>query len=500
MMMAPIVENGSDMRLRSIRDRPSHFRFSSMKHSLLPGLLVLSMATALPQAAHAAQDAAATSIRVGTPVRGEITTAHRINYSDGSRSLVYAIDLEAGQAVRFETSGALCARLTVLHEGETVAGPSTPACEGGDGTGSQLSMMAVDPGRYEVAVSGAGHRAFGPFRLEAKALQVHRGDAPLQVGSDIVDFLRGDERVYRLDIRQSGYYVIDMRSGELDSMLELQGNGVSISDDDGGDGLDARIRVPLDTGAYTLRAKSLGSTPGMFQLSVGTGALPPGVRLQNSGALPPDGSTLHGVLGGTPREYQLRVTRPSRVTIDLGSDDFDTVLELRGNGVSLENDDGGDGTNSRLSTALQPGTYRVIARGLQENASGLFTLSAQRRDLPSGDALRSGGALPLDTPLTGMASGAAHTYQLEVAQPGRLVVDMTSDDFDTVLELHRDGSKIVEDDDGGDGTNARLSADVQPGLYSVVARSYSDGAGGGLYELTARLTATDAAGAPAIAE
>src|SRR5690606_23766827 len=276
---------------------------------------------------------------------------------------------------------------------------------------------------------------------------------------------------------------------ELDSALELHGNGISISDDDGGDQLNSRIRVPLEPGSYTLRAKSVDNkSSGMYQLSVATGTLPAGVRLRNSGAIAPDGSTTHGVLAGAPREYELRITRTSRVTIDLRSEDFDTVLELRGNNVSQENDDGGNNTDSRISTVLQPGNYRVIARGLNENASGLFELSATASDLPAGTSLRSGGELALDTTIIGLIDGAQR-YELQVTQPGQLLIDMRSDDFDAVLELQHNGATVAEDDDGGDGSNARISAQVQPGSYTVIAKRYGDGSGSGLYELVTRFTA-----------
>lgn len=453
-----------------------------MKYTAL--LLALALA---PQAGLGQQiaDAAPPALTIGSSVRGEITTADRLNYSDGSRSIVYAIELDAGQAVSFEASGALCARLVVLHEGDAVAGPTQGQCNDAPAA-ARLSMMASEKGRYEVAVSGSGARAYGPFRLEAKPLQVHRGNAALRAGADIVDFLRGDARSYQLDIRQSGYYVIDMRSSEFDSALELQGNGVSVGDDDGGEGLNSRLRVPLEAGTYTLRAKSVGQGNGMFQLTIGSGALPAGVRLRNSGALALDGSVVHGALSGSPREYQLRVAQAGRVTIDLGSEDFDTVLELRGNGVSLDNDDGGSGTDSRITTVLQPGSYTVVARGLGEDATGLFRLSAARTDLPAGTALRTGGTLALDAPVTGMATGDAHSYQLAITQAGRVVIEMSSEDFDAMLELHRDGSPVAEDDDGGGGTNARIQAEVQPGTYTVVAKSFGGG-DSGLYELSARM-------------
>ncbi|TDK26238.1 hypothetical protein E2F46_06480 [Luteimonas aestuarii] len=451
----------------------------------LPVLFALALSPSLVLAQQGA-GTAAQPLGLGSQVRGEITTADRVNFSDGSRSVVYALDLDAGQAVRLEATGALCARLTVIHDGETVAGPTQGDCDAGSGTSTRLALMASDTGRYEVAVSGAGARAFGPFRLEAKALEVHRGDGALRPGSEIVDFLRSDGKTYRLDIRQAGYYVIDMRSTDIDSMLELSGNGVSANDDDGGDGLNSRLRVPLEPGTYTLRAKSIGDASGMFELAITTGALPAGVRLRNSGALSLDGNVLHGALSGSPREYQLRVTQPGRVTIDLGSDDFDTVLELSGNGVSLDNDDGGDGTNSRISTVLQPGAYTVIARGLGESGSGLFTLSATHAALPAGTSLRTGGDLALGTAVTGMSNGESHSYRITIAQAGQLVVDMTSDDFDAVLELQRDGEQVAEDDDGGGGTNARITTDVQPGTYTVVAKSFG-GSASGMYELTARM-------------
>lgn len=450
----------------------------------LPALFALLLSPPLALAQQGA-DGAAQPLALGSQVRGEITTAARINLSDGSRSVVHALDLEAGQAVRLEATGALCARLTVVREGEVIAGPTQGDCDTTAGS-ARLAMLAAEQGRYEVAVSGAGARAFGPYRLEAKPLQVHRGDAALRVGSEIVDFLHGGGKTYRLDIRQAGYYVIDMRSTDIDSMLELSGNGVSANDDDGGDGLNSRLRVPLEPGTYTLRAKSIDDASGMFELAITTGALPAGVRLRNSGALSLDGNALHGALSGTPREYQLRVAQPGRVTIDLGSDDFDTVLELRGNGVSLDNDDGGDGTDSRIATVLQPGTYTVVARALGDSGSGLFTLSASHAALPAGTALRTGGELALGTLVTGMSNGEQHSYQLVVRQAGQLVIDMTSDDFDAVLELQRDGEQVAEDDDGGGGTHARITADVEPGTYTVVAKSFG-GSSSGLYQLAARM-------------
>lgn len=348
-----------------------------MKSAAPAGLIALALIAASPLHAQSPAEPAVPSIAIDGSVRGEITAANRMNYSDGTRSTLVAIDLQAGQAVSLQATGALCARMMVLLAGETIAGPSQPECEHGPSRGSRLVVKARETGRHLVAISGAHARSYGPFRLEAKSVRVRRANEPLKPGDEFTDFLDGAERTYRLDISETGYYVIDMRSGEIDSMLSLQGQGVSVRDDDGGSRMDARLRVPLEPGSYTLRATaSDDEAMGAFQLSVAKVAMPGGVTLQNSGKLELGARRIHGMMAGGPREYLLQVDQPGRVVIEMESEDFDTMLELRGNGVSAQNDDGGRGTNSRLVASLQPGTYRVIARGLGDDCSGLFTLSA----------------------------------------------------------------------------------------------------------------------------
>ncbi len=58
--------------------------------------------------------------------------------------------------------------------------------------------------------------------------------------------------------------------------------------------------------------------------------------------------------------YQLHLSEDRAIEIDVRSDNFDTVVDLRGAGVFLTDDDGGEGTNSRLYTdVLQAGNYTI---------------------------------------------------------------------------------------------------------------------------------------------
>ena len=53
------------------------------------------------------------------------------------------------------------------------------------------------------------------------------------------------------------------------------------------------------------------------------------------------------------------------------------------------------------------------------------------------------------------------------------------------LELLHNGASLAEDDDGGDGLNARIVELLQPGTYTIRARSlYSYGGSQGSYRIS----------------
>jgi hypothetical protein len=76
--------------------------------------------------------------------------------------------------------------------------------------------------------------------------------------------------------------------------------------------------------------------------------------------------------------YTFTGTGGKLATITLSSSSFDTYLYLRdpaGN-VIMSNDDGGGGTNSRISFTLpSTGTYTIEATSYGSNATGAYTLT-----------------------------------------------------------------------------------------------------------------------------
>lgn len=85
--------------------------------------------------------------------------------------------------------------------------------------------------------------------------------------------------------------------------------------------------------------------------------------------------------GGFARDYSMELNAGDNIAIDLSSDNFDTIVTLMRNGVTVvENDDGPDGTtNSLLFTRIKDsGNYIVRVRAFGETAGGAFKLKVTR--------------------------------------------------------------------------------------------------------------------------
>ncbi|KAM3089994.1 PPC domain-containing protein [Phormidesmis sp. 146-35] len=82
--------------------------------------------------------------------------------------------------------------------------------------------------------------------------------------------------------------------------------------------------------------------------------------------------------GNFARDYSIQLQAGDQISIDLSSDNFDTIVTLmttKGETVS-ENDDGPDGTtNSLLFTRIgKPGNYIVRVKAFGETVGGPFKL------------------------------------------------------------------------------------------------------------------------------
>ncbi|HEX6041537.1 hypothetical protein [Longimicrobium sp.] len=198
--------------------------------------------------------------------------------------------------------------------------------------------------------------------------------------------------------------------------------------------------------------------------------------------------------------YRFSATQGQRLLVTAESEDFDTyVIVGRQVGPVLDelktDDDGGDGTDSRMRfTVPRTGQYVLLVQAYGEDGMGAFTVGLQPAPAASTGGMQTlslggteEGALA-DTDNEDDESGKFYDqYSFRGQEGQRVQIGMMSDEFDTYLSLGRmeDGEwqEIETDDDGGDGTNARLRY-VLPSSGEYVIRATSFGEATGAYTLT----------------
>ena len=254
------------------------------------------------------------------------------------------------------------------------------------------------------------------------------------------------------------------------------------------------MRVVVSGGSEGCALDDLGTLSGTVTV---TGAL-------DTDCVSPNSS---GVLA---RFYSFTLETAAAVEIDLVSSEFDAWLVLReGADVAgrelVQDDDGGQGTNSRIDTELSAGTYTIEATSFASGETGAFTLTVTGAGGGGGGgcALDDLGALSGTVMRVGNLGGdcespnysgrLARYYSFTLGQAGSVEIDLFSTTFDTFLAL-REGTDVavrlvVSDDDGGQGTSSRISTALSAGTYTVEATSYATGVTGAF-----TLTVTGAGG------
>ena len=195
----------------------------------------------------------------------------------------FAIEMVEGRPYRFLVQGVdadgLADPFLTLYDsqGNEVASDD----DGGPGFGARIDFVTQTGGAYFAAVSAYGGAGTGRYLL-----QVMDTDVPRTLYTDEVLDGGGDDRAsriempgdldnYRVTLEQGVRYLIDVRgAGEHPladpflTVLDSEGQTVT-SDDDGGDGLDARLRfTPAQPGEYFLQASGLGGSTGQYQISI----------------------------------------------------------------------------------------------------------------------------------------------------------------------------------------------------------------------------------------
>jgi hypothetical protein len=207
------------------------------------------------------------------------------------------------------------------------------------------------------------------------------------------------------------------------------------------------------------------------------------------------GQTVSGTLeSGDPQledgayydAYVIRGRPGDRVVVRMRSDDFDTYLRWghpADGGWEEEDsdDDGGEGTDSRLVVTLSgEGEYELRASAFGEGQEGAYELSLSEPSTVAPGRIRVGQAVEGElTDADEEGDDGFEDHYLFTGRAGDVVTFFAeSDELDTYLSFGTvdDGgfNEISSDDDGGEGTNSQLVAELDESRdYHVVVRSFS---------------------------
>lgn len=320
---------------------------------------------------------------------------------DGTANDVVRIDLVSGDFDSFLAFG--------TEEGGELDIIQTDD-DGGEGLDSRIYATLPRTGSYLVRASALGDRPAGAYEIRVTSEGPAGPPTREPIGLDRThggELARSDGRLANGAFHDLWTYQgtagerisIDLSSSDFDSYLELgtESGGAFeeiATDDDGGDEFDSRIRVTLpETREYVIRARSLrADRTGAYTLRVATlQPEPPASRepialdAPRTGSLSGSDARLDNDAHHDLWIYEGRAGET--IEIDLGSDDFDAFIgfgyERDGVFQQLEvNDDGGEGTDSRLVVTLaedRPYVIRATSYSGGETGEYRITVSLAAR-------------------------------------------------------------------------------------------------------------------------
>lgn len=360
------------------------------------------------------------------------------------------------------------------------------------------TLYGLDGGDYTLTLGERPAAARAPRPTAIRVGQSRTGE--LTSGDPETDDAHTYD-AYSFRARTGDRIGISLNSSAFDPVVQvgtMDGNTFTQLDqnDDGpGTGLNAYLvfTAPAN-GTYVTRVTSWSTNgAGAYELGLAeVAAVSRGEPLAIGASVDGDLAETDGRndAGLTVDGYRFTGRSGQRIEATMSSTVFDAYLELfsidAASGALTRlggNDDGGEGTDSRLVYTLPAdGEYRLEARGYSADSVGAYALTlAEVEPEPAPEALAFGvtveGEIDDEDPLD--SDGRAFdAYSFGGSEGQRVQVIMRSGDFDTYLEIgaaEGEFSAVAQDDDGlGQGTDSRLNFTLpETGDYVLRARPYA---------------------------
>ncbi|MFN8371333.1 MAG: pre-peptidase C-terminal domain-containing protein [Anaerolineae bacterium] len=206
------------------------------------------------------------------------------------------------------------------------------------------------------------------------------------------------------------------------------------------------------------------------------------------------GDTVDGTLAaGVTDSWTFEGHEGDLVSIEVESDDFDTVVELvdSDNNIITSDDNSGSGSDSQIEDFELPadGSYTLQVYSAEEDESGAYAVSLEAQEA----RVAEGDNADIDLEYGDEVEDRLRSNRTDewtfFGETGDIVtIALHSEDFDTYLILYdADGNEIARNDDYN-GLNSQINEIMLPddGIYTIEARGYSSSASGD-YTLTLEL-------------
>jgi len=311
--------------------------------------------------------------------------------------------------------------------------------------------------------------------------------------------------IYQITLEEDQELTIDLNSPDFDTWVELYDadcNRIAFNDD-GGAGLNSLLFQNLDAGTYFIGVSSWSSAgvAGTYFLSTSCGEAVELCGGDCEVALMSCGIPEEGIFpmtecrrpSGQMLDLYSIVVAGGDVTIDL-TGDYDTYMQLYDENCQLiaQDDDGGDGLNSRLTMADLPGgIYYIGVSSFATGQAGGFALNAV---CESGDNFcvqcrvdtispqqTLDGTLGISECTLPPFEQLIEVYAFRVDEFFEGRISVASENFDPSVALFNDlCDEVSFNDNCGAGTeSACLNVSLEAGNYSIVVSSEEPGAAGG---------------------
>jgi hypothetical protein len=401
---------------------------------------------------------AQTELRLDTWVSGNIREEN---------SYWYTIRATQSDRLVVETSGNTDTFLRAYNASYDLIGEDD---DSGAGLNARLELFVQQGLTYNIVVSGLNS---GPYQIRASYSTIQATE--LRLDTDVsADMREGENYWYRFRATQNGNLIVET-NGVLDTYLEVYDESYNLldSDDDSGNGLNARLNINAVAGqSYLIKERAFNNEiSGPYRIWASFRGFAPPIARGTQIIELRIGTSVSGYLGGGDEYvYSVRSSQAGFVTVET-TGNIDTYLEVYDTSYNLfsQNDDGGEGNNARIEIIASAGaTYLFKLKGKNSRISGPYLISASIAP-PTPTELR------LNTMVSGnLREGDVYWYSIRATESGYITVGTTGS-TDTYLEAFDSSYRLLgQDDDSGNGNNARLRIQVQEGqTYIFRLRGYS---------------------------